>query len=557
MNLQCDHLVIGSGIAGLTFALDVADSGRVIVVTKRERAESNTRYAQGGIAAVLDPEDSFEEHVADTLNAGAGLCHRDAVEICVREGPARVRELIERGVEFTRVDPDRADSRLDLGREGGHQRRRVAHHQDLTGQEISRALLAAVDAHPAIEVLEDHVAVDLVTRSRLGWLGRDEVLGAYVLDRSTGEVRAIEAPIVVLATGGAGKVYLYTSNPDVATGDGLAMAFRAGCTLANLEFVQFHPTCLFHPRAKGFLVSEALRGEGGLLRKPDGERLMEGAHPMEDLAPRDIVARAIDDHLKRSGDDHVGLDMSHLDPAFLERRFPGIHKTCLAHGVDMRQRPIPVVPAAHYSCGGVRTDMSARTDVDGLFAIGEVASTGLHGANRLASNSLLEGVVFAHRAAAAATQRLTALRASERGDSGERPAPRPEVPAWDPGDASDSDEMVVVSQNWDEIRRFMWNYVGIVRTTRRLERARRRIRMIREEIQQYYWDFVVTADLIELRNLATVAELIIDCALLRGESRGLHYTLDHPAPDDGNWRRDTLIRRGEGPRPGRPLPADQ
>jgi L-aspartate oxidase len=544
VHLECDYLVIGSGIAGLSFALDVADSGRVIVVTKRDRAESNTRYAQGGIAAVLAPDDSFDAHVEDTVDAGAGLCHRDAVEATVRDGPARVRELVARGVEFTRTDPDRADSRLDLGREGGHKRRRVAHHEDLTGREIARALVAAVDAHESIEVLEDHVAIDLVTRSRLGWIGRDEVLGAYVLDQSTGRVRTMQAPVVVLATGGAGKVYLYTSNPDVATGDGLAMAYRAGCTLANLEFVQFHPTCLYHPRAKSFLVSEALRGEGGLLRKIDGERLMEGAHPMEDLAPRDIVARAIDDSLKRSGDPHVGLDMSHLDPEFLVGRFPGIHRACMGWGIDMREQPIPVVPAAHYSCGGVRTDLQGRTDVDGLFAIGEVASTGLHGANRLASNSLLEGVVFAHRAAQTAKERLAEFQAGHRSDA------RPEVPRWDPGDASDSDEMVVVSQNWEEIRRFMWNYVGIVRTTRRLERALRRIRMIREEIQQYYWDFVVTSDLVELRNIATVAELIIECALLRKESRGLHYTLDHPVPKDDVWLRDTLIRRGEGPRRG-------
>ena len=543
MDLECDYLVVGSGIAGLSFALDVADAGRVLVVTKRDADESNTRYAQGGIAAVLDPDDSFEAHVEDTLDAGAGLCHRDAVEICVREGPDRIEALIERGVEFTRMDSsDGADAPLDLGREGGHQRRRVAHADDLTGREVVRALMAAVREHPGIELLEDHVAVDLVTRRRVGWLGRDEVLGAYVLDKASGAVRAIEASVVVLATGGAGKVYLYTSNPDVATGDGLAMAYRAGCTLANLEFVQFHPTCLFHPHAKSFLVSEALRGEGGRLVKMDGGRLMAGVHDMEDLAPRDVVARTIDDSLKRSGDDHVGLDVSHLDDDFLMRRFPNIHEACLGWGVDMRQSPVPVVPAAHYTCGGVRTDLSGRTDVDGLFAIGEVAFTGLHGANRLASNSLLEGVVFAHRAAQAARARVVSQEAVS--------SDRPEVPAWDPGDASDSDEMVVVTQNWEEIRRFMWNYVGIVRTSRRLERALRRIRMIREEIQQYYWDFVVTADLIELRNIATVAELIIECALLRKESRGLHHTLDFPTRDDAVWRRDTLIRRGEGPRPG-------
>jgi len=534
-----DYLVIGSGIAGLTFALDVAGTGSVVIVTKRQLTESNTRYAQGGIAAVLDPGDSFEEHIEDTLVAGADLCHRDAVEVCVREGPDAVRGLIERGVRFTRAEGAEGQT-LDLGREGGHGHRRVAHAEDLTGREIERALAAACEAHPDITVLDDHVAVDLITGWRLGEHGGNRVLGAYVLVRETGEVGTFAAPIVLLASGGAGKVYLYTSNPDVASGDGLAMAYRAGCALANLEFVQFHPTCLYHPRAKSFLISEALRGEGGVLRRLDGRPIMEDVHPLGDLAPRDVVARTIDDTLKRTGDDSVLLDMTHLDPDFLASRFPNIHATCRQFGVDMRSDPVPVVPAAHYFCGGVRTDLTGETDIDNLFAVGEVAFTGLHGANRLASNSLLEGVVYARRAAAAARERQPALGSADR----------PELPCWDPGDATDSDEMVVVSHNWDEIRRLMWNYVGIVRTTRRLQRARRRVRMIREEIQGYYWDFLLTSDLVELRNIATVAGLIIECALLRRESRGLHHTLDYREPDDAHWRRDTLIRRGVGARPG-------
>jgi L-aspartate oxidase len=529
--IETDYLVLGSGIAGLTFALRAAAHGRVIVVSKRAPEESNTLWAQGGVSAVLSPDDSIAAHVGDTLTVGDGLCNEEVVRIACGEAPALVRELAERyGVRFDR----RPDGAFELGREGGHSARRVAHVKDTTGREIELGLLAAVRSDANITLFDNHMAVDLLTMQKYG--GPDGCFGAYVLDLRShpGEVKTIVARAVVLATGGAGKVYLYTTNPDVATGDGVAMAYRAGARVGNLEFIQFHPTCLYHPEAKSFLISEALRGEGGVLKTRSGDTFMERNHPMKSLAPRDVVARAIDEELKRSGDDYVVLDMTHLDPAFLVERFPAIHARCMQFGIDMRTQPIPVVPAAHYSCGGVVTDERGRTSLRNLYAVGEVAMTGLHGACRLASNSLLEGLVFGARAAEDA--RMSAAL---------RP---PAVAPWYAGAASDPSEQVVVTQNWDEIRRLMWNYVGIVRTDKRLERARRRIELIREEIREYYWNFKVTGDLLELRNLALVGHLIIECARRRKESRGLHYTLDYPAREE-RFRRDTLLRRGDGPDP--------
>jgi L-aspartate oxidase len=527
MSERFDFLVFGSGVAGLSFALEAARHGTVAVLTKGARDEGSTKRAQGGIASVLDPSDSFEAHVKDTLTAGAGLCHRDAVEVCVREGPERIRWLMDLGVQFTTG----SGGHLDLTREGGHSTRRVVHASDLTGREVERALLAACDGNPNVRFFEHRTALDLILSSRAGEAGPNRCLGAYVLDNAAGQVRPILGKVTVLATGGAGKVYLYTSNPDGATGDGLAMAWRAGAVVANMEMYQFHPTCLFHPHAKNFLISEALRGEGGILRRKDGTAFMPNYHPMADLAPRDVVARAIDAEMKRTGDEHVLLDMTHLPKQFLLDRFPYIHATCLEYGIDLTQQPIPVVPAAHYQCGGIQTDLFARTSIPNLFAVGEVACTGLHGANRLASNSLLEGLVFGHRAVAAAAQLLPEHHAM------------PKVPEWEIGEAVEPDEAVVVSQNWDEIRRLMWNYVGIVRTDKRLRRAEARLDLLREEIREYYWQYRVTKDFAELRNIADVAHLVVQCASERKESRGLHYTLDYP--DRLPEARDTLVTRGD------------
>lgn len=551
-----DALVIGSGIAALSFALEASRSGHsVTLVTKRAAEEANTAYAQGGISAVLSPEDSFEEHVEDTLRAGAGLCRRDVVELVVREGPNVIRRLTEAGVRFDPAQPagahvydkDAGEPReetveLDLTREGGHSYRRVAHAGDITGQEIMRGLLSALRARTNVTILERHCAIDLITRRKVD--GRNQgkkvrtpgdanrCLGAYVLDEANGVVKTMLATVTVLATGGAGKVYLYTTNPDVATGDGVAMAYRAGADVANMELIQFHPTALYHPQAKSFLISEALRGEGGVLRRKDGARFMEHYSALQELAPRDIVARAIDTELKRTGDDCVFLDMTHLDPEYLTRRFPNIHATCLSFGVDMRTMPIPVVPAAHYVCGGVRTDIDGETRIPGLFVAGEAACTGLHGANRLASNSLLEGAVFGHRAAVAGAK----YWAAEAPDFSE-------VQEWNHGNAVPSDELVIITQCWDEIRRFMWNYVGIVRSDRRLKRAERRIGTIKEEIREFYWNATVSRDLLELRNICTVAELIVACALRRKESRGLHYTIDYPQLSTDDAPADTIVRR--------------
>ncbi len=532
MRVTCDYLVLGSGVAGLTFALEAAKHGDVMVVTKRSTSDSATAWAQGGIAAVLDPADSFEAHVADTLATGNGISHRDVVETVVREGPDRVRALMELGAKFSpqegRSGPD---APLDLTREGGHSARRVVHAGDITGREVQRALVAAVAANPRIEIHEHHMAVDLIEQSRLVG-GAPRVLGAYILDEDTGEVHTYAARATILATGGAGKVYLYTSNPDVATGDGVAMAYRAGAQIGNMEFFQFHPTCLYHPEARTFLISEALRGEGGVLRLADGTAFMEKHHPMKDLAPRDVVARAIDFEMKRTGAEHVLLDMSAQPASFLTERFPNIHAECMKYGIDMTKAPIPVVPAAHYMCGGVVVDLHGQSSLPGLYAIGEVTCSGLHGANRLASNSLLEGLVFGYRAAHAL--------GDERAE-GELSIP--DVPEWDVGSAVPSDEAVVVVHNWEELRRFMWNYVGIVRSDKRLRRASRRVALLQEEIREYYWQHLVSRDLLELRNIADVAELIIRCASTRKESRGLHYTLDHKERDDVHFGRDTLITR--------------
>jgi L-aspartate oxidase len=529
-----DFLVIGSGIAGLFYSLRVADRGRVGLVTKKRAADSATNWAQGGIAAVLSEEDSFEAHVQDTLRAGAGLCHEDVVRFVIEHGPPMIEALLKLGVEFDRrpAGDSAPGMEFDLGREGGHTRRRILHHQDPRGQEIERVLLMRDRAHPNIEL-------DLLTAAKAGLPGPNRALGAYVLDVPEWRVERFQARITVLATGGAGKVYLYTSNPGIASGDGMAMAYRAGATIANMEFFQFHPTCLYDPRAKSFLISEAVRGEGAVLKTQAGDAFMEGFHEMKDLAPRDVVARAIDSELKRSGDEWVVLDITHRDPEFVRGRFPNIYERCLEFGIDMTREPIPVVPAAHYCCGGVRSDLHGESDLSNLFTVGEVACTGLHGANRLASNSLLEGVVFADAAASESLARFDDLE-----------APDAQVPPWEEGDATESSEAVVITQNWDEIRRFMWNYVGIVRSDKRLARARRRIDLLKEEITEYYWNFKLTPDLVELRNLAEVAALVIQCAQWRRESRGLHYTLDHPEPDDLRFRTDTRVRRmGSARRP--------
>jgi L-aspartate oxidase len=535
-----DFLVIGSGIAGLTFALDAAEHGSVTIITKREADEANTRYAQGGIAAVFAEGDSPEAHVKDTLVAGGGLCHEVVVELCAREGPDRVRDLMARGARFDRNGHDE----LSLTREGGHSARRVVHATDATGAEVERALLAQARAHPNIRVVEHQTAIDLIMLSRFG--GPDLCAGAYVLDEAAGAagspdgkphvVETYLARATILASGGAGKVYLYTTNPDVATGDGVAMAYRAGAEISNMEFYQFHPTALYHPSAKRFLISEAVRGEGGILRLADGTAFMAAHDPRKDLAPRDVVARAIDFEMKRTGSEHVYLDITHRPASFIKEHFPTIHAECLKLGIDMTREPIPVVPAAHFMCGGISTDLHGRTTIPGLWAIGETACTGLHGANRLASNSLLEGLVFGHRAAVRLASQIAELRT----------APYPEVPPWQVGNAVPSDEEVVVAHNWDELRRTMWNYVGIMRSVARLRRAARRVAVLQEEIREYYWKHLVTRDLLELRNIATVAELIVGCASARHESRGLHTTIDYPSTDE-RIATDTVVKRGVMP----------
>jgi L-aspartate oxidase len=529
---KVDFLVLGGGAAGLSFALHAADHGSVLVLTKRQRFEGSTQYAQGGVAAVLGPDDNFDLHIQDTLVAGAGLCHRDAVDVTVREAPDRIRWLQSLGIELDRESPEEGPERLHLTREGGHSRRRVAHAKDASGREVERTLLAAAEAK-GIRIAEDFLAIDLITTGKLGLPGPNAALGAYVLDRTTGDISTVEAGCTILATGGGGKVYLFTSNPDVATGDGVAMAWRAGAAIANMEFFQFHPTCLYHPQAKSFLISEALRGEGGILRNAAGEPFMARYDARKELAPRDIVARSIDAETKRRGDDCAYLDMTHLPKGFLVEHFPTIYAACKEFGIDMATQPIPIMPAAHYMCGGVLTDLDARTSIPRLYAIGETSCTGLHGANRLASNSLLEALVFGRRGALKAIE-------ERRGHTPVKAA----IPDWNPGHALDPEEGVVVAHNWDEVRRLMWNYVGIVRTEKRLERARTRIRMLRAEIRDYYWQYKMAPDLIELRNLADVAALVVESAMRRKESRGLHYLLDHPRADDA-WIKDTVIGQGD------------
>ncbi|HHJ14956.1 MAG TPA: L-aspartate oxidase [Gammaproteobacteria bacterium] len=521
---QYDVLVIGSGAAGLTTALRLPETARVAVLSKGPVQEGNTWYAQGGISAVLDRRDSIEAHVQDTMDAGAGLCDPEVVRYTVEHGPAAIQWLIDLGVAFTR-DAGRG---FHLTREGGHQHRRVIHAADATGRVVETSLIDTVRARDNIDLFEQHLAVDLITGDRIG-SDPAQCLGAYVLDRASGRVEVFRARFVVLATGGASKVYLYTSNPDTSTGDGIAMAWRAGCRVANLEFNQFHPTCLYHPQAKSFLITEAVRGEGGKLLLPDGKRFMQRFDARGELAPRDIVARAIDHEMKRLGIDHVLLDISHKPAAFIRKHFPTVHQRCLELGIDMTREAIPVVPAAHYTCGGVRTDLRGHTDVAQLYVVGESACTGLHGANRMASNSLLECLVFA-----------TSAAEDIRGRLPRTPMP-PELPEWDESQVTDSDEEVVVSHNWDELRRFMWDYVGIVRTDKRLERALRRVATLQMEIEEYYGNFRVTNDLLELRNLVQVAELIIRSAQMRKESRGLHYTLDYPQPDNSRPPRDTIL----------------
>jgi L-aspartate oxidase len=528
MNISTDFLVIGSGIAGLSYALKVADRGRVALITKRDIDVSATQLAQGGIATVFSDEDDFNAHTEDTMSAGAYLSQRDVVEKIVKAGPEAIRDLIDWGVNFSRNE----SGDYDLTREGGHSHRRILHAKDTTGREIERALVEAAQQHPNIDLYENHIAIDLITEAKVRKknLPKNRCLGAYILDIKTNQVATFGARFTVLATGGAGKVYLFTCNPDIASGDGVAIGWRAGADVANMEFMQFHPTTLFHPNAKSFLISEAVRGEGAILRRRDGYAFMPDYHKLKDLAPRDIVARAIDSEMKKHGEDCMFLDITHKDPAFVKDHFPNIYQTCLNYGIDMTKEPIPVVPAAHYLCGGLKTDDHGETNIHNLYAIGEVACTGLHGANRLASNSLLEGVVFAKWAANTCLERLN-----------EEFPPTPPVPVWDSRNATNSDEEVVVKHNWDEIRTLMWNYVGIVRSTKRLQRALNRINLIQKEIDEYYWNFHLTSDLIELRNITTVAKLIVKSAMERHESRGLHYTIDYLERDDENWQHDTII----------------
>ena len=519
MHHKYDVIVVGSGIAGLSFALKVAEAGqRVAIITKKNSAESNTNYAQGGIAAVTSQTDDIEMHVADTLDAGDGLCDEAAVREILRDGPASIDALVQRGVAFTQLE----DGRVSLGKEGGHSKRRILHVKDVTGKAIEQALLHAVAESPHIETLEHHFAVDLITTKKLSRQmtadaqGVDRVLGLYVLNETTEVVETFAARAVLLATGGIGQVYEYTTNPSIATGDGIAMAYRAGVEISNMEFIQFHPTAFYTTEGERFLISEAVRGEGAILRNLAGEAFMERYDSRKDLAPRDIVARAIDAEMKQSGARHVWLDVRSIPLATLHERFPNIYDYCAQQGIALERDMIPVVPAAHYLCGGVKTQLDSKTDLAGLYACGEVACTGLHGANRLSSNSLLEAVVMANRGAAAVLEDLAQ----------EQPAAIP-LPDWVDGDFRDSDERVILTHNRDELKRTLWDYVSIVRTDKRLERARTRIEVLEREINEYYWNFKVDVGLLELRNMVLVAALIVDCALQREESRGLHYTLDH------------------------------
>jgi len=514
-SLHYDVGIVGGGLAGLSLALRLADENvDVVLITKGTLTEGSSLYAQGGIAAVVDESDSIQSHIDDTLNAGGGLCRPETVKHVIRHGPQSIQWLTNKGVQFS-LDED--DEELHLTQEGGHSHRRVVHAQDATGRAVVETLEALVRNHSKIRLLEDHVAIDIVTSRKLNRSGANQCIGLYVLDQDSGEVVSINTKELVLASGGTSKVYLYTTNPDTSTGDGIAIAWRAGCRVANMEFIQFHPTCLYHPHAKSFLISEAVRGEGGRLCLPDGSGFMQHHDPRQELAPRDIVARAIDYEMKRGGFDCVFIDISHQSREFIETHFPNIHRRCLEFGIDMTTDPIPVVPAAHYTCGGIVTDLRGRTDLLRLHAIGECTYTGLHGANRLASNSLLECLVFAEKAC---DDIIDSLKHNDYLEI--------QLPEWDASRVTDPDEQIIVSHNWDELRRFMWDYVGIVRTDKRLERARHRVELLQEEIRDYYSNFNIDNDLVELRNLVLVAELIILSALKRKESRGLHFTLDYP-----------------------------
>jgi len=540
MEYHFDFLVIGSGIAGLTFAIKAASLGEVAIVTKKDKLETSTNYAQGGIAAAFGADDSFENHIQDTLSAGNGLCKRDVVELVVRSGPERVKELVEWGVRFSRRSDNPLD--FDLGREGGHTKNRIVHAEDMTGRAIEQALIRVAENHPRVHIFEDHFALDLVVEYSGMRIGRrfrkrhKKCWGAFVFNKQRNEVDLFLAHVTLLCTGGAGKVYLYTSNPDVATGDGLAMAYRVGAELANLEFVQFHPTCLYHPKAKNFLISEAVRGEGGRLIDKRGRAFMKDYHPLGDLACRDVVARAIDTEMKKSGDDCVFLDITHRSKDFLIKRFPNIYEKCLSLGINMAKEPIPVVPAAHYMCGGIKTDIHGCTSIDNLYAIGECACTGLHGANRLASNSLLEALVFSHQAYLHVSEYFNTLKDESFPLLSVGDAPYPLV-----SNALAQSEMIFIAHNWDVIRKVMWNYVGIVRRDKRLMLAQNHIDQIQREIYEHMPNIPLNTDAMELKNLAVVAGMIVCCAILRKESRGLHYNLDHLQKDDENWKRDTVI----------------
>ena len=530
---QYDFIVVGSGLAGLSFALRACEHGTVAVLTKRDAVTTSTARAQGGIACVQSVEDSFDRHVADTLDAGAGLCPGDVVRTIVSEGPAAIEELTRWGVGFDRRKNDHGEEEIDLGREGGHTKRRILHSKDTTGREIEDKLLAAVRENGKIDLFEFHFAIDLITTPKLGFASAPRCVGLYALNEETGEVATFRSDRVVLCTGGCGRVYIYTTNPKVATGDGVAMAWRAGAEIANMEFIQFHPTCLYHHELKSFLISEAMRGEGARLVDGSGRDFVTEYDPRGSLAPRDIVARAIDREIKRTGEHCVFLDITHKPKDFISARFPHIYETCLSVGIDPAKDLIPVVPAAHYQCGGVRTDVNGATTLPGLWAVGEVACTGLHGANRLASNSLLEAVVVSRRALGDILRTRPTTRSTDY----------IHLPGWESGDVTDVDELVVIYHNWDEIRHLMWDYVSIVRTSKRLQRAATRLRNLQREVQEFYWNFRVTPELLELRNLVEVASLIAKSAAYRHESRGLHCTLDYPETDDLQWRKNTVLSR--------------
>ena len=527
--IEYDFVVVGTGVSGLSFALEASKYGSVAVITKRASENSNTTWAQGGICCVADDEDSFESHIADTVDAGAGLCDHDIVKTIVESAPSAIEKMVNIGVQFDR----NSSGRYELGKEGGHSQRRILHSKDTTGKEISENLIYSAKQSENIEIFEHHFAIDIITTEKLGVSGTNEVAGIYVLNESTGEILTFRSDKVVLCTGGCGRVYLYTTNPNIATGDGLAMAYRAGAEISNMEFIQFHPTCLYHHELKNFLISEAVRGEGGKLIGKDGNEFMHKYDPRGSLAPRDIVARAIDHEIKKTGQPCVYVDIRHKSREYIEERFPNIYKTCLSVNIDPAIDPIPVVPAAHYQCGGVKTDVDGKTSINGLYAIGEVACTGLHGANRLASNSLLEGAVMAFRAVENINTENKKNRPKNKNLI---------IPDWTSGEAEDVDELVVIYHNWDEIRRLMGDYVSIVRTNKRLKRAATRLLNLRKEVQEFYWNFKICSELLELRNLVDTASLVVDCAQRRKESRGLHYTLDFPDTMDSKEAHNTITK---------------